>query len=127
MNRYHYLGAGPLCGAQLRYLIRRGTGEWLGGLAFSAAAWQVKARDQWIGWSAAARRQHLQRVIANSRFLILPHWRVRNLASQVLSLALRQVARDWPERYGYEPLLVETFVEASVLPAPVIGRPIGWR
>ena len=113
MNRYHYLGAGPLCGAQMRYLLRGGKGEWLGGLAFSAAAWQVQARDQWIGWSAAARRAHLQRVIANSRFLILPHWRVPNLASQALSLALRQVAGDWQERYGYAPLLVETFVEAE--------------
>lgn len=113
MNRYHYLGAGPLCGAQMRYLIRSGRGEWLGGLAFSAAAWQVKARDQWIGWSASARREHLHRVIANSRFLIRPSCRVPNLASQVLSLALRQVARDWAERYGYEPLLVETFVEAE--------------
>jgi hypothetical protein len=113
MNRYHYLGAGPLCGAQLRYWVRSGAGEWLGGLAFSAAAWHVAARDRWIGWSVSARRQHLHRVIANSRFLILPHWRVPNLASQVLGLALRRVARDWQERYGYEPLLIETFVEAE--------------
>jgi hypothetical protein len=113
MNRYHYLGAGPLCGAQMRYLLRSAGGEWLGGLAFSAAAWQVKARDRWIGWSGPARRAHLERVIANSRFLILPHWRVPHLASHLLSWALRQVARDWQERYGYAPLLVETFVEAE--------------
>jgi hypothetical protein len=113
MNRYHYLGAGPLCGAQMRYLLRSAGGEWLGGLAFSAAAWQVKARDQWIGWSGPARRAHLQQVIANSRFLILPHGRVPHLASHLLGLALRQVARDWQERYGYAPLLVETFVEAE--------------
>jgi len=113
MNRYHYLGAGPLCGAEMRYLLGSAGGEWLGGLAFSAAAWQVRARDQWIGWDAAARRAHLERVIANSRFLMLPQWRVPNLASQALSLALRQVAGDWQERYGYAPLLVETFVEAE--------------
>jgi Druantia protein DruA/Transposase Tn5 dimerisation domain/Transposase DNA-binding len=113
MNGYHYLGAGPLCGAQIRYLIRSGTGEWLGGLAFSAAAWQVDPRDRWIGWSSEARRQHLHRVIANSRFLILPRWRVPHLASHVLGLALRQVCRDWQQRYGYEPVLVETFVETQ--------------
>jgi Domain of unknown function (DUF4338)/Transposase Tn5 dimerisation domain/Transposase DNA-binding len=113
MNRYHYLGAGPLCGAQMRYLIRSGRGEWLGGLAFSAAAWQVEPRDRWIGWSCEARRQHLHRVIANSRFLILPQWRVPHLASHALGLALRQVAGDWRQRYGYEPVLVETFVEAE--------------
>jgi hypothetical protein len=111
MNQYHYLGAGPLCGAQLRYLITSGAGEWLGGLAFSAAAWQLEARDRWIGWSAEARRQHLHLVIANSRFLILPQRRVANLASHVLGLALKQVGPDWQQRYGYEPVLVETFVE----------------
>ena len=113
MERYHYLGAGPLCGAQMRYGVRSGQGEWLGGLAFSGAAWQLAARDEWIGWSDQARREHLHEVIANSRFLILPHWRVPNLASHVLSLALQQVADDWQERYGYRPLLVKTFVDAE--------------
>jgi len=113
MERYHYLGAGPLCGAQMRYAVHSRQGEWLGGVAFSAAAWQLAARDEWIGWSDPARREHLQQVIANSRFLILPHWRVPNLASHVLSLALQQVADDWQERYGYRPLLVETFVDAK--------------
>lgn len=113
MERYHYLGAGPLCGAQMRYAVHSRQGEWLGGLAFSGAAWQLAARDEWIGWSDQARREHLQQVIANSRFLILPHWRVHNLASHVLSLALQQVADDWQERYGYRPLLVESFVDAE--------------
>ena len=113
MNQYHYLGAGPLCGAQIRYAVRSGQGEWLGGLAFSGAAWQLAARDDWIGWGGQARREHLQEVIANSRFLILPYWRVPNLASHVLSLALQQVADDWQKRYGYRPLLVETFVDAE--------------
>src|SRR5208337_2755828 len=39
MERYHYLGAGPLCGAQMRYAVHSRQGEWLGGLAFSGAAW----------------------------------------------------------------------------------------
>lgn len=113
MNQYHYLGAGPLCGAQIRYLIRSGAGEWLGGLAFSASAWRVEARDRWIGWNEEARRKHLQEVIANSRFLIRPSLRAPNLASHVLGLALRRVGSDWRERYGYEPLLVETFVDVE--------------
>ncbi len=58
LDRYHRHGAGPLCGAQMRYAMRSRTGEWLGGLAFSAAAWRVAARDRWIGWSEAARREH---------------------------------------------------------------------
>jgi hypothetical protein len=113
MNRYHYLGAGPLCGCQMRYLIRSQKQGWLGGLAFSAAAWRVKARDAWIGWDPEVREQHLNQVVDNSRFLILPQMRVPHLASHVLGLALRRLRSDWRQRYGYEPLLVETFIEAE--------------
>ncbi len=113
MARYHYLGAGPLCGAQLRYLIRTAHGAWLGGLAFSAAAWQVAARDRWIGWDARARQQHLPQVVCNSRFLILPWVRVPHLASHVLAQSTRRLAADWQARYGVTPVLVETFVERS--------------
>ncbi len=111
LMKEHPLGAGPLCGAQLRYLIHSESHGWLGGLAFSAAAWQLKARDRWIGWDQPARRKHLHLVIANSRFLILPQLRVPDLASHVLGQALKQVGRDWQQRYGYEPVLVETFVD----------------
>lgn len=111
MARHHPLGAGPLCGAQIRYLIRSATQGWLGGLAFSAAAWRLEARDQWIGWTPAARRQHLQEVVANSRLLIVPHVRVPHLASHVLGQAVRRLPADWQARYGYTPLLVETYVE----------------
>ena len=55
MNQEHYLGAGPLCGAQIRYLLVSGAGEWLGGLAFSAPAGRAQARDRWIGWNEEAR------------------------------------------------------------------------
>lgn len=111
MGRYHYLGAGPLCGAQMRYLIKSPSSGWLGGLSFSGAAWRVEARDRWIGWSDAARKTHLAKVVCNSRFLILPQVQVPNLASHVLSLSVRQLAGDWLERYGFEPVLLETFVE----------------
>ena len=36
--------------------------------------------------------------------------RVPNLASHVLSRAARQLRRDWQQRHGVEPLLLETFV-----------------
>lgn len=111
MDRYHYLGSGPLCGAQLRYLVWSENYGWLGGLAFSAAAWHVEARDQWIGWDDRARQRNLNRVVCNSRFLICPWIRVANLASYILSVSLRQLKKDWFERYGVVPVLVETFVE----------------
>ncbi len=111
MEAYHYLGSGPLCGAQMRYLIQSEYYGWLGGLAFSAAAWRLEARDRWIGWSEESRKEHLSRVVCNSRFLILPQVQISNLASRVLSLATRRIVNDWTERYGLAPLLLETFVE----------------
>ena len=109
METYHYLGAGPLCGAQVRYLIESSFYGWIGGLAFSAAAWRVAPRDQWIGWSKEARKANLAKVVCNSRFLLVP--RVAHLASHVLSLCARRVQRDWVERYGVRPMLFETYVE----------------
>lgn len=111
MERYHYLGRGPLCGAQIRYLIKSPTYGFLGGLSFSAAAWRVEPRDRWIGWSDGARRENLSQVVCNSRFLINPVVRVLHLASHVLSRCVKRLGRDWQERYGYQPVLLETYVE----------------
>jgi hypothetical protein len=86
MERFHYLGKGPLCGAQIRYLVESSRHGWVGALAFSAAQWRLKERDQYIGWTEAARRANLNQVVCNSRFLILPSVRVPHLASHVLSL-----------------------------------------
>ena len=111
LDAHHYLGSGPLCGAQLRYLVRCERYGWLGGLAFSSPTPRLKAREKWLGWSERARRANLGQVIQNSRFLILPTVEVPNLASHVLSRALAQVAEHWHTRYGQRPVLVETFVD----------------
>ena len=111
MDRYHYLGSGPLCGAQLRYLIKSEHYGCVGGFAFSATAWRLEARERWIGWDEEARRQNLSQVVNNSRFLIVPHVHVKNLASHALSLVMKRLVADWFERYGITPVLVETFVE----------------
>jgi hypothetical protein len=109
METYHYLGAGPLCGAQVRYLIQSSAYGWVGGLAFSAAAWRVAPRDRWIGWSEEARKANLAKVVCNSRFLLVP--RIAHLASHVLSVSARQMRQDWLKRYGVSPVLLETYVE----------------
>jgi hypothetical protein len=115
VGRYHYLGHAVPYGAHLRYLVfgSRPAPEVLACLQFSSPAWRMAARDHWIGWDDATRRRNLVRVVSNSRFLILPWVRVRNLASTILSLATRRLGTDWRERYGIEPLLVETLVDAS--------------
>lgn len=110
IDRYHYLGYSPLPGAQLRYLIRSEEGL-LGAMGWGAAAWKVGPRDQWIGWGPALRESHLNKVLNNARFLILPWVRSRNLASKVLALSEHRVSLDYEERYGIKPVLLETFVE----------------
>lgn len=106
----HYLGERLFC-AGLRYLVHSSTRGWLGAFAFSPAALRVAARDQYIGWDDAARTKNLERVISNSRFFIHGAVHVPHLASHVLGKALRRVCKDWHQRYGVTPLLVETFVE----------------
>ena len=95
MQAYHPLGSGPLCGAQLRYLIvcrRLGV---IGGLSVSAPAWRLSARDAWLGWSDGKRGEQLEGIVCNSRFLIVPRVVVKNLASHALGLLARRIAADW--------------------------------
>lgn len=113
VQQYHYLGSGPLCGAQIRYIVKSSIYGYLGALAFSSASWALSCRDQYIGWTEAARRANLQRLVGNDRFLILPTVRVKNLASHVLSQALGRLADDWQQRYQVRPVMVETFVDPS--------------
>ena len=110
-DSFHYLRRGPLCGAQLRYLVWSERFGWLGGLSFSASAWRVRCRDEFIGWSEEARKHTLQLVVNNSRFLIAPRVKVPGLASHVLAQCCRRLADDWQERYSYRPVLLETFIE----------------
>jgi hypothetical protein len=112
---HHYLGHAVPFGAHLRYLAYASRPERtvVGCVQFSSPAWRMAARDAWVGWDEPTRQRKLQRIVNNSRFLILPWVRIRNLASVVLSLAVRRVRLDWPRRYGVEILLVETLVDAS--------------
>lgn len=110
-DSYHYLGSGPLCGAQLRYLVFSSRFGWLGGLSFSASAWRLRRRDEFIGWSEDARQHNLQLVVNNSRFLILPKVKVPGLASHVLAQCGKRLADDWQERYSYRSVMLETFID----------------
>ena len=113
LERYHYLGA-KLGGAPhlLRYLF--GVEErLLGVIGFGPAAWKLAARDQFLGWepNGPGKQEALKLIVNNLRFLILPWVRCANLASQVLSRCTRQLPQDFNARYGYAPVLLETFVE----------------
>jgi hypothetical protein len=67
----------------------------------------MQPRDAWIGWSDEQRRGNLQSIINNGRFLVLPCVRIKGLASKILALSARQLPRDWENRYGHRPVLVD--------------------
>jgi len=115
VGRYHYLGYRVPFGAHQRYLIWVSRPQRLvvGAVQFSSPAWRMAVRDRWIGWDEATRKRNLQRIVSNSRFLVLPWVRVKNLASKVLSLTQCQLRRDWEDRYGVELLLAETLVDRA--------------
>jgi hypothetical protein len=110
--RYHYLGHAPLPGAQMRFFVRY-QGNVVACLGFGAAAWRIAPRDKYIGWSDELRQRNLHLVVNNARFLILPWITTKNLASKILSLVTKQIPSQWKLRYGYAPLLMETFVECQ--------------
>jgi len=113
VGRYHPQGYKVAYGAQLRYLLYVSVPQprVVGCLRFSSPAWRMAARERWIGWDEPTRLRNLQQVVSNSRFLILPWIRIRNLASHALALAARRIQQDWLERYGVEPVLLETLVD----------------
>jgi hypothetical protein len=112
LERHHYLGA-KLGGSphQMRYFF--GIEErLLGVIGFGPAALKVQARDRFLGWQSAQQRcQGLPLIVNNLRFLILPWVRCANLASKVLAGCGRRLPEDFAARYGYAPVLMESFVE----------------
>ena len=110
IQRYHYLGYKTLPGAQLRYFVCTAEHP-VALLGFGAAAWQTEPRDRYIGWTHEQRKRNLRLIVNNARFLILPWVQSKNLASMILAQAASILPDHWRERYGYRPLLIETFVE----------------
>jgi hypothetical protein len=124
VDRYHYLGYRQPMGCVLRYFIQSQAGL-LGCLLMAGAAKAIRARDQWIGWDRPRRQQHLPWVINNTRLLIFPWVRLSHLGSHVLGQLVRRVRPDWQQRWGYGPLLMESFVD----PGKFLGtcyRAAGW-
>lgn len=115
VERYHDIGYKRPFGAHQRYfIVTLGKEEQrLGCMLFAASAWALSERDEWIGWTQADRSQRLHLIVNNTRFLIFPWVHIRNLASKALSLAARRIRLDWQVRYGYRPVLLETFVDGG--------------
>ena len=112
VEKYHYLGYGVQVGRCLKYLIE-GDGQLIGAISFSSPAWKLAIRNELMCRLQFDRAQTRDIVINNSRFLLLPSVRVPHLASRVLAAALKRAVADWTWYYAIEPVLAETFVEAT--------------
>lgn len=112
VRRHHYLGYQKLLGHRIKYLAYIQDRP-VAALSFSAPALKLRVRDKFIGWSLSQKKTHLNTIVNNSRFLILPWVEVKNLASHVLANTLSRLSRDWEERFGKRLWLVETFIDPS--------------
>jgi hypothetical protein len=106
---HHYLKSATLVGENLRYVATY-RGEWLALVAFSAGSFNLRYREQFIGWTPEQRRRRLSLVVNNSRFLVLPDCHYPNLPSRLLKLVLHRLSNDWQQRWSHPVALVESFV-----------------
>lgn len=110
LNDQHYLGAGRQVGRRLVQIVHH-HGRWAAIFLWGPAAMKLIDRDEWIGWTQQQRAERLGLIVQNRRFLVLAETRMPNLASRAMGLALRHLPEQWEEKYGYRPLLAETFTD----------------
>jgi hypothetical protein len=106
----HYLQSAEFVGEQLRYVAEY-QGQWVALLVWSAGAYKLKLREQWIGWSDRQKRRRLPLVVNNSRFFIPEPYHIPNLASKVMKLNVQRLSGDWEQVYHHAVLIAETFVD----------------
>jgi hypothetical protein len=124
MARHHYLGLKGIVGETLRYVAAL-NGQWTALIGWGAAAFKSRHRDEWIGWQADLHFSRLNLIANNVRFLVLPEFHIKNLASKALSLNLKRLSSDWKSVYGHPILLAETFVDMERF-AGTCYRAAGW-
>lgn len=125
-DRYHYPGYRRPIGSYLRYFLigHHGDAERLFGcLLLAFAVNRLQCRDEFIGGSDQQREKHLRLLANNTRFLIFPWLRVKNLASKSLPLAAKHVPGDRLKHHGFQRVLLETFVD----PMPFSGNLLASR
>lgn len=108
---HHYLGAGRPVGDYLRQVVLLDQ-QAVALLVWGPSCYALKDRDLWISWSAPQRLERLKLIVQNRRFLVLASkGQSPNLASQAMGAALRVLPEQWQQRFGYRPLLAESFTD----------------
>jgi uncharacterized protein DUF4338/DDE family transposase len=126
VSQHHYLKSANLVGERLCYVVEY-NGQWLALLGWAAAAYHIRARDQWIGWNDNQRRARLQLVANNARFCLLSKpGEYPNLASRAMALNTARLSADWQEAYGHPIVLVESFVDTQLFRGTAY-KASGWE
>lgn len=131
---HHYLHDATLVGEQLRYVATY-KGRWLALATWSAAAFHIKDRDEFIGWNFEQCRRRRPLLANNSRLLVLPECHSPNLISRFMKLMLGRLSQDWLERWGHPLALVESFVDPQLYQGTAykvsgwshLGKTAGWK
>jgi hypothetical protein len=110
IEHYHYLGFSRPVGEHLEYLAFA-RGRVIACSGWSSAPRHIGCRDRYIGWNKEQRTRNLHLIVINTRFLILPWVRVRNLASHLLGMLAQRVPEDWQKIYKHDVVWLETFVD----------------
>lgn len=110
-REHHYLEHREPKGEKLRYIVYTDDQRVLACLMFSHAAWNLQPREKFIGWNQDVKKNNLNYVANNSRFVIMPDVRVRNLATWILGAIVRRISSDWQQHYGHPIYALETFVD----------------
>jgi hypothetical protein len=110
IEKYHYLGYVQPVGEHLKYMVFADNRP-LACIAFSSAARHIGPRDKFIGWDLKVRKQNINLICYNIRFLILPWVHVSCLASNVLGKITKIISRDWQKMYNHPVYYIETFVD----------------
>jgi hypothetical protein len=126
VGQKHYLKNANLVGERLCYVVEYQS-QWLALLGWSAAAYHLKGRDQWIGWSDTQRRGRLHLVANNARWVVLSQaGQYPNLASRAMGMNLERLSTDWQAAYGHPILLAESFVDEERFRGTAY-KASGWR
>jgi hypothetical protein len=112
IEQHHYLGYCHPVGEQLKYIVFADKRP-IACFAWSSAARHIGCRDRFIGWSPDIRKKNLSLISYNSRFLILPWVQIYCLASHLLSVMARVLAKDWERIYKHPIYFLETFVDTE--------------
>ena len=124
LDQEHYLGDLRTGRALLQAIEYQG--HWVALLDWGSGALKLADREQWIGWTSQQRAERLKLVAMNRRFLVLGETRMPNLASRSLALALRALPGQWKEKYGYSPVVAETFSDIEQFEGTCY-KAAGWQ